>query len=108
MDIPCSATCGGVKTRQRMCDNPIPYYGEDCEGDDTATATTACDPCPVDGGWGEWSDWGDCQATCGVGLTRVRERFCDSPAPVSGGLDCEGSGQEEELCVGLPSCPSKF
>ena len=42
----------------------------------------------VDGGYGPWSVFGECSVTCGNGVQK-RERSCDSPAPMFGGLSCD-------------------
>ena len=40
----------------------------------------------VDGAWCAWSDWTECESD---GL-RQRQRSCECPPPVSGGLQCQG------------------
>ena len=57
----------------------------------------------VDGDWSVWSVWSSCSVSCANG-SRSRDRKCDNPAPVHGGLDCFGSGNESETCQELP-CP---
>ena len=51
----------------------------------------------VDGNWGPWSTFGPCSKTCGGGM-KYRKRKCDNPAPVSGGMDCQGSSNEAQHC----------
>ncbi|XP_078600508.1 coadhesin-like [Branchiostoma floridae x Branchiostoma japonicum] len=104
----CDRTCGGgTETRTRTCDNPPPSNGgADCVGESTETgpcATNAC-PQPVDGGWTAWSDWSVCSVTCGTG-TQFRARSCTNPAPVNGGSDCQGLGQETRQCNAAVLCP---
>ena len=103
----CSVTCGlGVKIRLRYCDNPAPQYrGRDCVGD--AKDVIECDSgfaCPVDGGWSAWGQYSYCSATCGEGF-KTRERFCNSPPPQFGGLDCYGPSFEKIPCDKLNPCP---
>ena len=52
-----------------------------------------------DGGWGEFGPYGPCSRQCGEGL-KVRRRYCDSPAPENGGLDCPPPASEAALCSG--------
>ena len=44
-----------------------------------------------------FNDWTDCSVSCGEGQRR-RVRLCKNPAPDHGGLDCEGEGEETEVC----------
>ena len=52
---------------------------------------------PVDGQWGEWSSYTECTATCDGG-TYTRTRKCNNPAPVRGGMYCNGSPDETAPC----------
>ena len=98
--MPCSARCGmGVTQRIRMCNSPPPQYGGMfCIGE--AVHTKHCDTglsCPIDGGFSLWSQWSVCMGQCGDGL-QFRERICNSPFPMHGGLPCTGIFKEERTC----------
>lgn len=64
----------------------------------------------VDGGYGPWSSFGECSVTCGNGVQK-RERSCDSPAPMFGGLSCDklelGSSDETKECK-KDMCPGEI
>lgn len=49
----------------------------------------------IDGGWSAWSAWSDC-----VGGKQNHTRTCTNPAPVGGGLDCQGPPIETQACTG--------
>ncbi|KAJ7360303.1 hypothetical protein OS493_016933 [Desmophyllum pertusum] len=101
----CTKSCGtGTRFRKRTCDNPEPNFGGlNCSvsGEDSQTFKCNMIPCPVDGGYGPWSSFGECSVTCGNGVQK-RERSCDSPAPMFGGLSCDklelGSSDETKEC----------
>lgn len=57
----------------------------------------------VPGSWGEWSEWNECDVECGRGV-QVRQRTCDSPAPVNGGPGCEGPAIQKKSCSRI--CPA--
>ena len=103
----CSVTCGtGLITRRRDCDSPVPQFGGSfCVG--LNVEEKICDTkvsCPVNGMWSIWFPWSYCSASCGVGK-RQRRRLCNNPAPLFGGLSCDGVPLEEEICdTGIP-CP---
>ncbi|XP_078687492.1 hemicentin-1-like isoform X2 [Branchiostoma floridae x Branchiostoma belcheri] len=101
----CSATCGkGVHQRTRSCNNPIPQNGgKPCTGEATQVQDCHTEPCPVNGVWGQWSPWQPCDVTCGKGV-QTRLRKCDKPAPSHGGLPCEGSVRQTQMCE-LDACP---
>lgn len=67
-----------------------------------------CDPGvtkpAVQGNWGEWTPWGACSKTCGQ-ATRMRARFCDSPAPSNGGQRCLGEQKQTDSSVCGKPCP---
>ena len=103
----CDVTCGvGKQTRSRACNNPVPFLGgRKCEG--LYHETRLCDtkiPCPIHGAWGKWGELSLCSAKCGAGI-QIRERFCDSPAPLFGGAPCEGPAIKEIPCVAAVKCP---
>lgn len=103
----CSAECGvGVRTRERFCDNPPPQFnGLSCLGiSSEAEECSTGVPCPVDGAWSFWSSWSDCSAVCGLG-TKIRRRFCNSPAPLFGGFPCPGPTEEVRECETGIICP---
>ncbi|XP_078346313.1 uncharacterized protein LOC144631689 isoform X2 [Oculina patagonica] len=101
----CSITCGknkGVRTRDRLCNNPAPQNGgKDCSGLGKDSETKSCTPpvkkCPVDGQWGDWSEWSTCSVTCGGGEQK-RERRCNNPKPSGGGKDCPGDKEDKKDC----------
>ena len=57
----------------------------------------------VDGNWGAWQDWGACSVTCGSGI-QEKQRECNSPPPMNGGLDCEGNRTLSRVC-NVGECP---
>ncbi|PVD21525.1 hypothetical protein C0Q70_17323 [Pomacea canaliculata] len=102
---PCSLSCGGgVRSRQRLCDSPVPQFGgTECLGSDRQRDYCHNDPCPVHGNWGNWGAWGECSLTCGGGQ-RKRFRTCSNPPPSSSGRPCVGSPEDADACS-VPPCP---
>ena len=103
----CSVECGrGIQGRTRTCTSPIPKYGGSfCVGIDREEKE--CDTgisCPVHGFWSHWLPWGSCSASCGLGF-RQRHRLCNNPSPKFGGLQCDGSPIQEEVCDTRVMCP---
>ncbi|WAR06181.1 CADN-like protein, partial [Mya arenaria] len=89
----CAVTCGeGTVTRTRDCTNPSPQYnGANCDVIGSSSDTTTCSAnasCIA---------WSDCPVTCGGG-TNYRVRYCDSPAPQSGGSKCFGDAMITDQC----------
>ncbi|CAG2195918.1 HMCN [Mytilus edulis] len=96
----CSNSCGvGLQTRTRQCNNPSTQYGGVyCNGLSSQTRKCNTISCPViDGGWSKWAKWTDCTKLCNGGLME-RARTCDSPPPINGGLYCNGTSIEANLC----------
>ncbi|KAK7094973.1 hypothetical protein V1264_006443 [Littorina saxatilis] len=101
----CSLSCGGgIRSRQRRCDNPRPQFGgTECMGSETQRDYCNNDPCPVHGNWAAWGGWGSCSLTCGGGQ-RKRFRTCSNPAPSNNGRPCLGSAENMDRCNVTP-CP---
>ena len=101
----CSQSCGGgIQSRTRKCDNPVPLNGgADCAGEKTETRQCYAKPCPVNGVFGKWSKYSICSASCGGGV-QYRERKCNSPPPMYGGKDCNGPTRETRSCA-ESQCP---
>ena len=59
------------------------------------------------GNWGTWTSWTSCGVTCGSG-TQTRNRYCNSPAPAYGGLQCFGTNVETQNCNTYVNCPGKI
>lgn len=103
----CTAKCGiGERRRFRECNNPPEQFGGiPCKG--FAEEIDACDsmvPCPRDGHWSPWSQFAECSAICNMGM-QTRQRICNDPPPLYGGLDCNGPAEETISCdAGVP-CP---
>ncbi|XP_041350043.1 coadhesin-like [Gigantopelta aegis] len=104
--LDCSVTCGhGTMMKRRRCDSPAPANGgRNCHGPSTFTKKCDRPRCPQDGGWSLWGTWRACAVTCGEGM-RQRYRSCDSPKPMYGGKDCDGSPVEQMPCSGGRPCP---
>jgi hypothetical protein len=124
---PCSVSCtssqlddgddgGGIQTRTRSCDNPVPADGgTDCQGHalEVRNCTAPPIPCPVDGGWSNWTLWSECSVSCtgpdaatAAGGEQMRYRNCDSPQASDGGRECEGPSVESQPCPQLyRPCP---
>ena len=103
----CTVKCGtGLVFRRRECNSPPPQYGGAlCVG--MNMEEKLCHKkvsCPVNGEWSAWLGWSYCSASCGEG-TRQRRRMCNNPAPLYGGLSCEGSPLHEEICITGVPCP---
>ncbi|KAK3102978.1 hypothetical protein FSP39_015470 [Pinctada imbricata] len=102
----CSATCGtGTMVRTRDCDDPAPQYGgKNCRGQSIYTRRCKSRECPLHGGWSLWGSWSECSVTCDTGVV-TRRRTCDSPRPLFGGRDCEGSDTDTRGCFTNKKCP---
>lgn len=57
----------------------------------------------VPGSWGDWGEWSGCNTDCGRGI-KIRNRACDSPAPINGGPGCEGPAIQKKSCSRV--CPA--
>ena len=66
--------------------------------------------CTVDGAYGPWSNFGECSVTCGDGVQQ-RDRKCNNPAPLFGGLSCDklelGPNVETRVCS-KRMCPGEI
>lgn len=105
----CSVSCGpgGIQYRTRMCllSNGFPATANDykCVGENSEARKCNRLPCPVNGGWGKFSKWSNCPKCVNEkdqkkAVFSTRHRKCDSPAPVNGGLECQGLDIEEIEC----------
>lgn len=95
----CSAKCGGgTQERSRTCTNPPPSSGgAPCQGDAMERQPCNIQKCPVNGQFTAWTQWGLCSKSCGDG-TKERTRTCTNPAPLYGGLDCQGDTTQSQPC----------
>uniref|UniRef100_A0A7M5X9R1 Fibronectin type-III domain-containing protein n=1 Tax=Clytia hemisphaerica TaxID=252671 RepID=A0A7M5X9R1_9CNID len=59
-----------------------------------------------DGNLTEWTQWGNCDKSCGLGVS-MRQRWCTNPPPLYGGYDCEGETMETLPCNDIP-CPGFY
>eukprot|EP00112_Aurelia_sp_Birch-Aquarium-sp1_P004443 Seg1505.2 transcript_id=Seg1505.2/GoldUCD/mRNA.D3Y31 product=Hemicentin-1 protein_id=Seg1505.2/GoldUCD/D3Y31 len=102
---PCTKSCGGgMKTRERLCNNPAPAHGgENCEGASSETVPCNTDACPVNGRYSKWGSFEPCTKSCGGGM-KTRERLCNNPAPAHGGENCAGASSETVPC-NTGACP---
>ncbi|XP_071825837.1 semaphorin-5A-like isoform X2 [Apostichopus japonicus] len=118
----CSVTCGmGVRTRERLCNSPIPQNGgADCDGptiEEGQCDAGECEEEPVlssmnwgievragprgedlsvgdgENGWKTWSKW----SKCSVKGKKHRSRKCSESSPSIG--FCEGCVKEIAWCV---------
>ncbi|XP_050389496.2 cell surface hyaluronidase [Patella vulgata] len=97
----CSKSCeGGIQTRRRYCDHPIPQKGgTSCTGKAVETRDCTQQYCAVDGGWSAFGDWTACVKVTGCNGYQKRTRECNSPAPAHNGKYCEGQDEEVKSCT---------
>ncbi|CAJ0935639.1 unnamed protein product, partial [Mesorhabditis belari] len=107
----CSRDCDGTghQIRNRMCSNPLPVNkGSYCAGysfdQRSCSSNKKCEE-KIDGGWSEWTGWSECSDPCNNGH-RSRTRYCISPRPSGGGLQCFGQDFELEQCSDPTKCHS--
>ena len=60
--------------------------------------------CYLAKGWSRWSEWAPCSTSCGRG-TMLRRRRCHHAD--EGGVGCEGSWKETEVCNVQVECPEE-
>ena len=46
-----------------------------------------CISISVHGNWGDWGEYSNCSKSCDGGVQK-KTRFCNSPLPSNGGLEC--------------------
>ncbi|XP_071958715.1 coadhesin-like isoform X2 [Antedon mediterranea] len=107
----CSKSCnGGLRSRTRTCNNPVPQHGgSDCEDSSSATESCNVQGCVQHGNWAQWTTWTPCSVSCGFG-NQTRERTCTDPTPSGGGNDCPNiddleSNRQHQTCMDLLECP---
>ncbi|XP_056307202.1 SCO-spondin-like [Danio aesculapii] len=88
----CSAQCGGgVKLRDRQCDNPAPQSsGRQCAGSERQQKHCNTHNCTDSGPWLQWSRWSACTVSCGGG-SQSRSRSCSTPP-------CSGMRRQSKTC----------
>ncbi|XP_072169938.1 LOW QUALITY PROTEIN: uncharacterized protein [Diadema setosum] len=71
-----------------------------------------CEQDKTHGNLSEWASWEECSVTCGPGEgVQLRHRYCDSPAPLLGGDECEGEVEQNRTCgtiCPIVDCPDGF
>nr|CAJ65510.3 HyTSR1 protein [Hydra vulgaris] len=98
---PCSLSCGVAvrRSRKRECNNPAPSGGgANCVG--YSVMSEVCNNqinCPVNGEWSSWGPYSACTLTCGGGVQQ-RNRYCNNPAPLYGGVSCIGDSIQITKC----------
>uniref|UniRef100_A0A7M5X9S1 Fibronectin type-III domain-containing protein n=1 Tax=Clytia hemisphaerica TaxID=252671 RepID=A0A7M5X9S1_9CNID len=55
----------------------------------------------IDGNWTEWTQWGNCEVSCGLGVSS-RQRWCINPPPENGGARCVNGSKESRKCNDFP------
>lgn len=70
-------------------------------------STFSCVFFSVHGGWSMWGPWSECSVTCDTGVV-TRTRTCDSPRPLFGGRECEGSATDTRDCTANKQCPGRY
>ncbi|XP_020605249.1 coadhesin-like isoform X2 [Orbicella faveolata] len=95
----CTKTCGGgLKYRNRKCNNPAPASGgKSCQGPSLQAQHCNTQACAIDGHWSPWEQYSQCSKSCGGG-SQYRRRTCDNPAPSGGGKQCPGPSQQTNHC----------
>ena len=59
---------------------------------------------PINGSWSVWTGWSSCLSNC----RNSRNRTCNNPSPMFGGLSCSSDFEAEDsssLCYGGECCP---
>ncbi|KAI5644901.1 sema domain-containing protein [Phthorimaea operculella] len=87
--------------RTRRCDSPRPQHG----GNQCAGASISVTNCTVHGGWSAWSGWSECSPSCGIAV-KSRRRSCTAPEPKFGGRVCVGLESQDVFCSNSPPCPN--
>ncbi|XP_063687572.1 uncharacterized protein LOC134820861 isoform X3 [Bolinopsis microptera] len=111
----CSVDCGkGVKSRERVCDNPEASDGGDpCAGSAMEFDECIKPDCDEEGKFTEWSDWTECHSECGAGTqSRARECVAKKKRTQDSAVTCAGQLSQfrvcDNECVEITSAPESI
>ncbi|CAD7936459.1 unnamed protein product [Amoebophrya sp. A120] len=102
----CSATCNGVRERDRVVKQYPDHNGKPCAGELREVKPCNLEDChkddfvpkePIECKIGAWGNWTECSVTCGGGYKEKHRQVVQ--LPLHGGEGCEGALKLIEPCA---------